>query len=117
MVRRQLVVVLLVASCRGEEAKTAARPPAAAAPAWDAAPARVSPPGEKPANRQAPNEVDRKDAEALLAAWLAAQNGGDFASYQKLYGERFTGVRRSGKKVRRFDRAGWMAEGGCSRSR
>jgi ketosteroid isomerase-like protein len=109
MVRRQLVVVVLVASCRGEEAKT----PAAAARARDAAPARAAPPGEKtPEDEQAANQVDRKDAEALLAAWLEAQNGGDFAGYRAMYADGFVGVRRSGKKVRRFDRAGWMADRG-----
>ena len=52
------------------------------------------------------------DAEprALLDAWLAAQNGGDFEAYQKLYAASFAGVRRSGKKAVNLDRAGWIAD-------
>ena len=75
--------------------------------AYDAAPVATALPAGADGK---PNESDRKDGEALLAAWLAAQNQGDFAGYQTLYGERFTGVRRSGSTVRRFDRAGWMAD-------
>lgn len=47
---------------------------------------------------------------ALLDAWLTAQNAGDFAAYERLYAPRFTGIRRSGPRVRRFDRAGWVAD-------
>jgi ketosteroid isomerase-like protein len=52
------------------------------------------------------------DAEvrALVDAWLSAQNAGDFAAYERLYAPRFTGIRRSGPRVRRFDRAGWVAD-------
>jgi hypothetical protein len=46
----------------------------------------------------------------LLARWLAAQNHGDFATYQSLYARNFTGVRRSGERVIPLDRAGWMAD-------
>ncbi len=52
----------------------------------------------------------RAEVEAFVTRWLATQNAGDFAAYQALYGERFHGVRRSGKQVRRFDRAGWMKD-------
>ncbi len=103
-------LVLALAGCKGDQAETkpaGSSPPVAAV--RDAAPPPVSPPGgEKPA----PNQADRKDAEALLAGWLEAQNGGDFAGYQAMYADSFAGVRRSGKKVRRFDRAGWMADRG-----
>lgn len=101
-------LLLVALGCKGDAAE---KPPAAPAErARDAAPIAADP---KPADPQGgPNQVDRQDAEALLAAWLAAQNQGDLAGYQKLYGERFTGVRRSGARVRRFDRAGWMADRG-----
>lgn len=105
-----LAIALLAAcGCKGEGTKSAP-----SAPARDAAPAgnRNKPEPGKQVSREAPNEVDRRDAEALRAAWLAAQNKGDFAGYQKLYGDKFTGVRRSGKQVRRFDRAGWVADRG-----
>ncbi len=55
-------------------------------------------------------ELAASDAQTLLDAWLRAQNGGDFAAYERLYAPRFTGVRRSGPRVRQFDRAGWMTD-------
>lgn len=45
---------------------------------------------------------------ALLTSWEAAQNAGDFDGYGRLYAARFTGIRRSGPRERRFDREGWM---------
>lgn len=50
------------------------------------------------------------DARAVLAAWLAAQNGGDFAAYQRLYAARFGGVRRSGESTVSLDRKGWLRD-------
>ncbi|MCU1279413.1 MAG: hypothetical protein JWM53_2959 [bacterium] len=50
------------------------------------------------------------EASALVDAWLAAQNGGDFAAYEALYAKRFTGVRRSGARAASLDRAGWMRD-------
>jgi ketosteroid isomerase-like protein len=50
------------------------------------------------------------EVRALVDAWLRAQNAGDFAAYERLYAPRFTGVRRSGARVHRFDRAGWMRD-------
>jgi hypothetical protein len=109
MKRALAAALLLVAGCKDEPSTkpAAPTPPQSQSLAHDAAPV-ARPPGDD----GKPNEADRKDGEALLAAWLTAQNQGDFAAYQKLYGEKFTGVRRSGAKVRRFDRAGWMADRG-----
>lgn len=50
------------------------------------------------------------DAKALLDAWSAAQNAGNFDAYQSLYAPGFTGVRRSGSRTASFDRAGWMQD-------
>jgi hypothetical protein len=110
--RAAWLLVLIGLACKGEPEKRAAAPPPSAArdAAPPAAPGKAPP--VKPADEQAPNETDKKEAEALLGTWLAAQSGGDFAGYQTLYGDRFTGVRRSGSKVRRFDRAGWMKDRG-----
>ncbi len=47
---------------------------------------------------------------ALVQRWLEAQNQGDRASYEALYAERFAGVRRSGPRVVRMNRARWMAD-------
>lgn len=55
----------------------------------------------------------RGDLEAFVGRWLASQNTGNFAAYQAFYGDRFHGVRRSGKQIRRFDRAGWMRDRGA----
>jgi hypothetical protein len=46
----------------------------------------------------------------LLDAWLEAQNRGDFAAYEKLYAQRFTGVKRSGERTRSFGRNDWMQD-------
>lgn len=52
--------------------------------------------------------------EALVAeffgAWLATQNTGDFSSYQTLYATDFTGIKRAGKRMREYDREGWLAD-------
>jgi hypothetical protein len=53
---------------------------------------------------------DAAEARALVDAWLKAQNAGDFAAYSALYATRFTGVRRSGPRTVRLDRAGWMKD-------
>ena len=50
------------------------------------------------------------EARLVVDAWLAAQNKGDFAGYQKLYATKFTGVRRSGPRTVSLDRAGWMRD-------
>src|SRR5262249_27020631 len=50
------------------------------------------------------------EVRALVDAWLAAQNRGDFAAYEKLYAQKFTGVRRSGTRTVSLDRAGWMRD-------
>src|SRR5215470_10154804 len=50
------------------------------------------------------------DARAVVEKWLAAQNAGDFAAYEKLFAARFTGIRRSGPRTVRFNRAGWMKD-------
>ncbi len=50
------------------------------------------------------------ETRALLDAWLAAQNRGDFAAYEKLYAHKLTGVRRSGPRTVSLDRAGWMRD-------
>ena len=53
-------------------------------------------------------------AEALVRAfvdqWLSAQNDGRFDEYQGLYAKRLTGIRRSGARTVRLDRAGWMRD-------
>ncbi len=51
-----------------------------------------------------------RDVRGVVDGWLAAQNAGDIAAYDKLYAAKFTGIRRSGPRTVRFDRAGWMRD-------
>ncbi len=97
----------------------AAAPPATPATSAPPTPAPVatsdageatSPDAGGTAGRAPTPEVAEADVRALVDAWLRAQNGGDFAAYEALYAPRFTGIRRSGPRVRRFDRAGWVAD-------
>lgn len=58
-------------------------------------------------------QLQRADADALLAAWLKAQNEGDFAAYSALYAQKFSGVKRAGRRVKRYARAGWLKDRGA----
>ncbi len=49
-----------------------------------------------------------KPVRAVLDAWLAAQNGGDFKAYERLFASDFKGVLRVGTKAKAMDRAAWM---------
>jgi ketosteroid isomerase-like protein len=105
------VVVLAlpsVTACKKQDIKEEARPvtgDSAGGGTDDAGAARGTP------------EVDRKPAlipqaqvQELMDRWLAAQNESDFSAYSALYGEDFGGVRRSGKRAVRLDRAGWLED-------
>src|SRR6186713_2807967 len=54
--------------------------------------------------------LDGAAVRTLVDAWLATQNASDFAGYERLYAERFTGVKRSGSYHARFDRKGWLRD-------
>ncbi len=96
------VVGLSVAcgSSKDDSGGKKAPPPEPAKPASDAAP---PPEPTVPA-------LAREDVQALVDAWLAAQNAGDFEAYQGLYAARFTGVKRVGAKTFNFDREGWLKD-------
>jgi ketosteroid isomerase-like protein len=107
---RFLVVVLALAlaavACKREEAGGGPRPaerPVRSAGAGGGADAGVADTTEVAGDPEA-------RARALIDAWLAAQNAGDFAAYRELYGDRFSGIRRSGAKVAKLDRTRWLAE-------
>jgi ketosteroid isomerase-like protein len=55
-------------------------------------------------------KIDDAAVHKLVDAWLAAQNGGDFAAYQALYADKMEGVKRVGPQTWRFDRAGWLGD-------
>ena len=65
----------------------------------------------KPA-RPAVKPIAASAVKDLMQRWLAAQNEGDFPAYEALYAERLEGVRRSGEKIVRLDRKGWVKERG-----
>src|SRR5689334_18807496 len=77
------------------------------------APAPSAPPAA-PANPVPPSApqpaADERDARALLDQWQAAQNSGDFASYERLYAARSYGEKRAGSRLSKFDREGWLAD-------
>jgi molybdate transport system substrate-binding protein len=59
-----------------------------------------------------PTAVPEAEIRKVVDAWLAAQNQGDFAAYQALYAERFSGIKRVGARSWKFDRKGWLADRG-----
>ncbi|HYJ10629.1 MAG TPA: nuclear transport factor 2 family protein [Polyangiaceae bacterium] len=48
--------------------------------------------------------------EAFVERWRSAQNSGDFEAYEKLYANRFVGIKRVGQQVFRFDRKRWLLD-------
>lgn len=50
------------------------------------------------------------EGNAVVERWRRAQEDGDFAAYQALYADPFTGIRRSGTRKATFDRAGWIKD-------
>jgi hypothetical protein len=119
---RGLVVLIAIASaalpagCDGEKGVVPASPePKGAQPGPGRAGDAGRPGGDgKGAAASASSSpaatIPAERARAVLDAWLAAQNGGDFAAYEKLYADKFEGVKRVGDRVSRFARAGWMAD-------
>jgi ketosteroid isomerase-like protein len=58
----------------------------------------------------APAPSREEEARALLDGWLAAQNAGDFAAYQKLYAPAFVGIKRVGDRKTSYDHDQWMVD-------
>ncbi len=108
------LIVVLFACTKAQAPTTDVTPlptglPAVAAP--EAVSAAVAAPFEvSAAVLPAPPTVTEAEVRGLLDLWLAAQNQGDFASYQMLYATKMTGVRAVGVIRRQFSRAGWMAD-------
>ncbi len=99
---RLTVVALAIAACSSKGHERSAEPPA-----------ETRPPAVQVAD--AAQRLDARSfssdaAAGVLKRWLAAQNQGDFAAYERVYGPSFTGVKRVGKTARSFDRAGWLAD-------
>ncbi len=73
------------------------------APAPSPAPAAPAAPSSRPS-------IPEADARALLDRWLAAQNTANLQAYSDLYATDFFGTKRSGKRTKQFDRAGWLTD-------
>lgn len=81
--------------------ESAAAPPENVPPAPEDTP--LAPENTAPAPENTP-------AHQLLARWLVTQNEGRFDDYAALYAVGFQGIKRSGARVRRFDRSGWLID-------
>ena len=107
-----LLLAVLPFACRGPQRYLAAHPRPVPRPA--PAPVPPPPPPAKPEPPPIPTTPapiqDEPEIRDFFKTWLAAQNSGDFESYQSLYADKFTGVRRSGPRTRSFDRKGWLAD-------
>jgi hypothetical protein len=112
--KRVICAGVLLIACSGKKEQ---KPPPAAAndgggavavTAKDASTATVT--GDAGVAAQRKPVLPRAQVDALLAKWLEAQNGGDFAAYSALYDDPFQGIRRSGKQKVELDRKGWLAD-------
>lgn len=99
MAYRPLAFVLAFTACNSSSSGTQPAP---------ASKVVVPPPAD--AAPLPPLTLSVADVNALVAAWLAAQNDGDFSAYEKLYAAKLEGVKRARGRTWRFDRAGWLAD-------
>lgn len=100
-----LVLALSLATfgCEGKRKQSTDVPPKPAA----AKASQTSPPAVHVAEV---DDATRKEVTQRIEAWVSAQNTSDFQSYEKLYSQRFTGVKRAGERTFHQDRATWMAD-------
>src|SRR5262245_24156399 len=88
-------------------------PPAATPPTqYDRTPCPACDPVACPECEPPPEATAEQKAavDTFLAAWVKTQTDGDFAAYSALYADRFRGIRRSGPRTVKLDRAGWMKD-------
>lgn len=101
-----LVALSLAASgCKGER-QSSASSTATSAPSASTMPASSAPESALPKAQP----IDEASVRTAIDSWVRAQNQGDFASYERAYAERFTGIKRSDSRVFQADRAGWLAD-------
>lgn len=105
MLRRWIVIVIVgvVAGCKsGSKPEPVAKASGSGSGSGSAETVVADPPP--------PQLLKEDQVRALLAEWLAAQNAGDFAAYDKVYAEKLEGVKRAKGRTWRFDRDGWMTD-------
>lgn len=54
--------------------------------------------------------ISEVQVRALVDAWLAAQNDGDFAAYSSLYDRDFIGIKRAGDRMQVLSRDEWLVD-------
>jgi hypothetical protein len=101
-----VVAVLAASACKGGSKLGGAGTGSASGSAAGSA-AAVAPADARPA---APALLAEADVRALIDAWLAAQNTGNFAAYEQLYAGRFDGIKRVRARTWRFARAEWLVD-------
>jgi hypothetical protein len=101
-------LVLCLAACTPEASTP--RPSSDSKSATPSVEPASAPPPTPSAATPASSAALEAEARALLTSWEAAQDRGDFAAYEQLYAQRFTGVKRSGPRTRNFGRAGWLKD-------
>jgi len=50
------------------------------------------------------------EVETFLSKWLQTQNEGKFDDYSALYAKKFTGIKRSAERERKFNREDWLSD-------
>lgn len=93
--------LLIACEKRADDAPSPPVPPAHPGPTAAAAEA-IPPPATRVEHEKAAREA--------MTEWLRTQNEGDFDSYSRLYARQMLGIKRSGDRTRRLDRAGWIAD-------
>ncbi len=92
-------------------ASSAARAsPAPSASPADPTPSQLTTPATAPTEPTAATLLDEQAVRALVERWLAAQNDGDFEAYSATYASPFFGIKRSGPRTTRHDRAAWLTD-------
>ncbi len=90
-----LLALLLTLACTQEKTKLTPPP---------------SSPESLPTQTSIPKTSSHEKFQKLIDQWLKAQNERDFLTYESLYADRFTGIRRSGNRTVPLNREGWMKD-------
>lgn len=99
----------LALSTAGCEKKSPEREPGEGlASSTTAAPSLTTP--ENTAGTEKLSQLAEKDIRAVVDRWLSSQNAGNFEEYEKLFAQRFEGVKRVGGRLESFDRKAWLAD-------